>query len=167
MVAPDRERKIRAIKVGDIFHAEAHNGASLLCQTLAISDTTIQAQRMFMGDEILRFNRTTGLEEEEKGAPLKTDSVAPSPDDIRYVILRPFMLSNVYWSDAVIEDVEKGVPAKIDSVAPLPDEVREVLEKLDYRYNNNPSPTSTSARLTESEKHALLFIADHYRANQI
>lgn len=122
---------------------------------------------MFMRDEILRFDRTTGFEEGEKDAPLKTDSVAPPLDDIRYVILRVFMLSNVYWSNAVIEDEKKGVPAKIDSVAPLPAEIREVLEKLDYRYNNSPNPTSTSARLTESEKDALLFIANHYRANQI
>jgi|SRR5215469_11300281 len=167
MVAPDRESKIRAIKVGDIFHAEAHNGAGLLCQALAISDTTIQAQRMFMRDEILRFDRTTGFEEGEKDAPLKSDSVAPPPDDIRYVILRVFMLDNVYWSNAVIEDEKKGVPAKIDSVTPLPEDIREALEKLDDRYNNNPNPTSTSARLTESEKHALLFITDHYRANPI
>lgn len=164
---PGRESKLRAIKVGDIFHAEAHNGASLLCQALAISDTTIQAQRMFMRDEILRFDRTTGFEEGETDAPLKTDSVAPPPDDSRYVILRAFMLSNVYWSDAVIEDEKKGVPAKIDSVAPLPDEIREVLERLDYRYNNNLNPTPTSARLTEAEKHALLFIDDHYRTNRI
>lgn len=67
----------------------------------------------------------------------------------------------------MIEDEKKGVPAKIDSVAPLPDEIREVIERLDFRYNNNLNPTPTSARLTEAEKHALLFIADYYPANPI
>lgn len=121
----NREALIRNIKVGDIFHAEGTNGASLLCLATSISEATIRARRLLVPEEI-KFDRVTGLE--------ITSRDAKSP---------------------------------IDSVAPLPADIREVLEKLDYRYNNNPNPTSTSARLTDAEKHALLFIDKHYRENQI
>jgi hypothetical protein len=53
----------------------------------------------------------------------------------------------------------------IVSIAPLPPDIRHVLENLDYRHNYGPKPVDT--KLTKAEKHALLFIADHCRANPI
>ena len=119
----NRSEPIREIKEGDIFHAVAPNGASLVCQALTVSDAAIEAQRMFIPGEIYRFDRTTGVDDRE------------------------------------------DFPAKIDSVAPLPDEIRDVLLKLDHR--NRTSTAPGSAKLSEPEKKALLFIYDHYRRNQI
>ena len=119
----NRSESIRDIKEGDIFHAVAPNGASLVCQALTVSDATIEAQRMFMPGEIYRFDRTTGVDDRE------------------------------------------GIPGKIDSVATLPDDIRNVLLKLDHR--NRTSNAPGSAKLSEPEKKALLFIYDHYRSNQI
>ena len=169
---PDRESKLRAIKVGDIFHAEARNfhdetqsGASLLCQALVIGDTTIEAQRMFMRNEILHFDRTTGLEEGKKGVPSKP--LAPLPGNIPELILRVFMLTNVYLVDGktVIEDEEKAAPAKINSVTSLPEDIRDILLKLDHR--NRTSNDPGSAKLSEPEKRALIFVQHHFRNNQI
>ena len=165
-LAPDRESKIRAIKVGDIFHAESPNGASMPCQALTITDKTIEAQRMFMPGEILRFDRTTGLEQGKKGGAWKT--VIPLPDDMAWLILRVYMISNVYQrSDGTtfLKDSEEIAPAKIDSVAPLPDDIRDVLLKLDHR--NRTSNAPGSAKLSEPEKKALIFIQHHFRNNQI
>ncbi len=119
----NRLESIRDIKEGDIFHAVAPNGASLVCQALTVSDAVIEAQRMFMPGEIYRFDRTTGVDDRE------------------------------------------GIPGKIDSIAPLPDDIRDVLLKLDHR--NRTSNAPGSAKLSEPEKKALLFIYDHYRSNQI
>ena len=119
----DRKAVLRNIKVGDIFHAVAPNGASLVCEALAVSNAAIEAQRMFMPGEIYRFDRTTGVDDRE------------------------------------------GIPGKIDSVVPLPDDIRDVLLKLDHR--NRTSNAPGSAKLSEPEKKALLFIYDHYRSNQI
>ena len=165
-MAPDRESKIRAITVGDIFHAESPNGASMPCQALTITDRTIEAQRMFMRDEILRFDRTTGLEQGKKGGAWKT--VIPLPDDMARLILRVYMISNVYQrpdGTTFLKDKEETAPAKIDSVAPLPDDIRDVLLKLDHR--NRTSTVSGSAKLSEPEKRTLIFIQHHFRNNQI
>jgi len=119
----NRSESIRDIKEGDIFHAVAPNGASLVCQALIVSDAIIEAQRMFMPGDIYRFDRTTGVD--ERG----------------------------------------GILRKIDSVALLPDDIRDVLLKLDHRIRTSNAPGS--AKLSEPEKKALIFIYDHYRNNQI
>ncbi len=103
----NREAVLRNIKVGDIFHAESPNGASMPCQALTITDKTIEAQRMFMRDEILRFDRTTGLERGNRGAPSKT--VIPLPDDIRDVLLKRDRLDRTGHGpeDAKLSELEK------------------------------------------------------------
>jgi hypothetical protein len=162
----NREAVLHNIKVGDIFHAEAPNGASMPCQALTITDKAIEAQRMFMPGEILRFDRTIGLEQGKKGGAWKT--VIPLPDDIARLILRVYMINNVYKrSDGTtfLKDGEETAPASIDSVAPLPNDIRDVLLKLDHR--NRTSNNFGDAKLSEPEKRALVFIQHHYRNNQI
>lgn len=40
----DRKDALRLLAVGEIFHAEAPNGASLICLTLAVTETGIHAR---------------------------------------------------------------------------------------------------------------------------
>jgi hypothetical protein len=162
----NREAVLRNITVGDIFHAESPNGAGMPCQALTITDKTIEAQRMFMPSEILCFDRNNGLEEGKKGGAWKT--VIPIPDDMARLILRVYMISSVYQhldGTTILKDGEEATPAKIDSVAPLPDDIRDVLLKLDHR--NRTSTAPESAKLSEPERRALVFIQYHYRNNQI
>jgi hypothetical protein len=65
----------------------------------------------------------------------------------------------------ILKDGEEAAPAKIDSVAPLPDDIRDVLLKLEHR--NRTSTAPESAKLSEPERRALVFIQYHYCNNQI
>jgi hypothetical protein len=82
----DREALIKNVGVGDIFLGQSSTGASLLCQARAIGETTIDAQRLFMSDVTVEFDRTTGLADSD-GVPCRIYSVAPLPPDIRQVLL--------------------------------------------------------------------------------
>ncbi len=81
---PDRAALIRSIKVGDIFHADCPNGASLVCLATKTTDTIIYARRLLVPED-LEFDRTTGLMRATRHhCPI--DSIAPLPPDIREVI---------------------------------------------------------------------------------
>jgi len=81
----DRKTALRNIAVGDIFHAEAPNGASLICLTRSVTETKIHARRVTT-QSYHEFDRTTGVEECERN-PCTIDSVAPLPPDIQNIIL--------------------------------------------------------------------------------
>jgi hypothetical protein len=73
----DRKMLLAKLDVGDIFHAEAPNGASLICLVVSVSETTLQARRITSQDD-LEFNRETGLT--QHGSVI--DSVASLPAEI-------------------------------------------------------------------------------------
>lgn len=81
----DREKALRAIAVGDLFHARARNTASYVCLALQIRETTIFARRVTT-QSVHEFDRATGYED-PGGQPLWINSVAPLPPDIRDVML--------------------------------------------------------------------------------
>jgi hypothetical protein len=84
---PDREALIRNIDVGDIFHAECPNGASLICLATAVDQTTIHA-RVVTTQVELEFDLTTGVAESSDYRALCTiNSVAPLPPEIHDVCL--------------------------------------------------------------------------------
>jgi hypothetical protein len=84
---PDRETLIRNIDVGDIFHAECPNGASLICLATAVNDTTIDA-RVVTTQVDLEFSRKTGVAESSNyRAPCTINSVAPLPPEIHDIFL--------------------------------------------------------------------------------
>jgi hypothetical protein len=56
--------------------------------------------------------------------------------------------------------------ATIKSVEPLPTEIHNTLLELDRKYRLGHR-SSSSAKLTEGQKKALLFIADHYECHRI
>lgn len=83
---PDRESSLRNIKVGDFFHAKCPNGASMICLTTAVDETTLYARRITTQTDHA-FDRTTGVERDPDGILCKVDSVAPLPPEIHNVFL--------------------------------------------------------------------------------
>ena len=85
----NREATLRKIAVGDIFHATAPNGASLICLALTVTETTIHAKAV-TSDFQFEFDRATGAVEWKfhgHKIPCIIDSVAPLPADIHQVML--------------------------------------------------------------------------------
>ena len=83
----NRGAALNSLAVGDIFHAESPNAASLICLVLAVTETTIQARTMTHQIH-LEFDRQTGVAEwGDDRVPCVVDSVAPLPADIHNVML--------------------------------------------------------------------------------
>ena len=92
----DRGALLRNLAVGDIFHASAPNGASLICLATAVTDAIVQA-RAVTHQTHLAFDRETGIAElngaqkwprhTDEVVQCITDSVAPLPIDVHEVIL--------------------------------------------------------------------------------
>jgi hypothetical protein len=83
----DRTNALSKLAVGDIFHAQCPNGASLICLVESVTDTTIQA-RTVTHQIRLEFDRGTGIESGRKGeTPCAVDSITPLPYDLHNVIL--------------------------------------------------------------------------------
>ncbi|MGH7153590.1 MAG: hypothetical protein ACREF3_06640 [Acetobacteraceae bacterium] len=82
-----REAAFVNLAVGDIFHAESPNGASLLCLVTSLTDASIQA-RTVTTQICLQFDRRTGIAEwGNHSVPCTIDSIAPLPADIRDIVL--------------------------------------------------------------------------------
>jgi len=80
----DRETALRGLGVGDIFHARSPNGASMVCLVVAVSGSTISAQRIHTQDDH-QFDRRTGVELGEQNG--RIDCVAPLPPDVHGVLV--------------------------------------------------------------------------------
>jgi hypothetical protein len=80
----NRERTLRQLAVGDIFHARSTNGASLVCLVTGIDEGAIHARRIHTQDNH-RFDRNTGFECGKDHT--KIDCVAPFSPDIRNIFL--------------------------------------------------------------------------------
>ena len=133
----DREMALNAIKVGDIFHAEASSGASLLCLTMAVTDTQIQARNVAT-QIIYDFDRRTGFADWFVYGTHYTcsiDSIAPLPPDIHEILLS------------------------------LDQKYRECEYRLaeDPDWESAPG----ESHLTKEQIRGLLFVADFYPANQL
>jgi hypothetical protein len=83
----DRETLLGRLAVGDIFHAEAPNGASLICLVVAVSEATIQARTVTTQTQ-LEFDRRTGIAQSgDDRVPCTINSAAPLPLDVHDVML--------------------------------------------------------------------------------
>jgi hypothetical protein len=83
----DLASAIRKLVVGDIFHANCSNGASLICLVESISESTVNARTVTHQIKVA-FDCSTGLESGAEGdSPCRIDSIAPLPVDIHNVIL--------------------------------------------------------------------------------
>lgn len=120
-----REAPIRDIAVGDIFHAEAPNGASLICLAMYVDDGHIRA-RAVTTQHIYYFDRQTGIAEAgEDRVPCKIDSVTPLPPHIYNVMLS---IDQKYGGGPGLEALK------------LTREQIDALIFVDSFYPNNPLP---------------------------
>ncbi len=136
---PFRDRKdlLHNLAVGDIFHASAPNGASLICLVTAVmaADSVIQA-RTVTHHMHLEFDRETGIAEWNAAKEWPTKGHA----DV--------------W-----------VPCTIDSVAPLPIDVHNLMLFEDRKARL--TYLSDNAGLSDDEKDAFLFMYSYYRENPL
>jgi hypothetical protein len=113
----DRKTALNNLAVGDIFHAESPNGASLICLIMAVTETTIQA-RTVTTQKHLEFDRQTGIAKWGDEPVLCTiDSVTPLPADIHNVLLgidRKFRLEQEP-ERLKLHDAEKRALLYVDS----------------------------------------------------
>jgi hypothetical protein len=128
----DRKTLLSGLDVGDIFHAEAPNGASLICLVLSLNSTTIRSRRITSGDE-LEFDRQTGLEKAGEGEPAAViDSVAPLPPDHHNAFLgldRRYRQISPNWDES---DFER---------AKLTEAEKKALIFIHSHYASNPLPS--------------------------
>jgi len=85
----DRQRALKRISVGDIFHAHAPGGPSLICLTMSVTETMIQARNVAT-QIIYDFDRQTGVADWyvfSEHTTCTIDSVAPLPADIHEIML--------------------------------------------------------------------------------
>ncbi|SRR5260370_26938833 len=133
----DRELALAKIEVGDLFHASATNGASLLCLTMSVTATTILARNVAT-QIIYDFDRRTGFVQWNVCGTVydcTIDSVALLPADIQESLLS-LDRKGRYGEYRRAEDPEWVMPAE-------------------------------QARLSEEEKRGLLFVSHFYPANPI
>jgi hypothetical protein len=86
---PDRQTALARISVGEIFHASAANGASLICLVMSVTETVIQARNVAT-QIIYEFDRRTGVADwyvYSEHYICTIDSVAPLPADIHESML--------------------------------------------------------------------------------
>jgi hypothetical protein len=133
----NREAALRSIAVDDLFHANASNGASLLCLAMGITPTKIVARNVAT-QIIYDFDRATGHADWYVYGTHYTcmiDSVAPLPSDIHDIML--------------------GLDRKYREA--------EYRRAEDPEWEMPPE----QARLTEDEKRGLLFVSHFYPKNPI
>jgi hypothetical protein len=83
----DRKTLLGRLVVGDVFHAERPTEASLICLTVSVTETEIQARRVTT-QEYFEFDRQTGVEKSTEKTDLsRINSVAPLPVAVLNVIL--------------------------------------------------------------------------------
>ncbi|WP_146014143.1 hypothetical protein [Trinickia dabaoshanensis] len=91
-----REAVLRNLVVGDVFHAESPNGASLICLVTQVDEISIYARTVTTQVQYL-FDRRTGLSGSNNDQVTCTiDSIEPLPVEVYSTILgidRKFRLS--------------------------------------------------------------------------
>jgi hypothetical protein len=113
----DREAALRCLAVGDIFHAESPNGASLICLVTSITEPIIGA-RTVTTQRYLEFNRQTGIAElGNEPVRCTIDSTTPLPVEVHDVMLeidRKFRLEH-NPEPRKLNDAEKRALLYVDS----------------------------------------------------
>lgn len=129
---PDRMTSLMRLAAGDIFHAEAPNGASLICLVVSTSETAIHARRVTTQED-LTFDRKTGISEDGV-----IDSVAPLPAEIHDTFLA---LDNKYKALMEIDEKDRFKdPGKFALSAAE----KKALLFIDEHYSANPLPPASA-----------------------
>jgi hypothetical protein len=83
------ESAVKRISAGDIFHASAPNGASLICLASEVTGSVIHAKTV-TSQFVFEFDRTTGIADwEYHGQRVRCviDSVVPLPPEVHALML--------------------------------------------------------------------------------
>jgi hypothetical protein len=123
----DRKTFLAKLDVGDIFHAVAPNGASLICLVVSLNGAALRVRRITSQDDLV-FNRQTGLTEDGD----VIDSVAPLPTEIHNAFLE---LDRKY---------QKYSPTHEPEQFKLSEAEKRALRFIDSHYASNPLPLSVS-----------------------
>ena len=123
-----RKILLARLAAGDIFHAEAPNGANLICLVVSVDETDLRARRITSQDDLV-FNRQTGMTEDGD----IIDSVAPLPDEIHNALLELDRKYQIYD------------PNKEPERFRLTDEERKALRFVKPHYSSNPLPPKERA----------------------
>ncbi|WP_395713092.1 hypothetical protein [Reyranella sp.] len=83
-----RESVLQRIQEGDIFHAEADWGGSLICLALEVTDTTILGKTVTTQLFYLFERRSRVAHDEDGQAFASIDSTARLPDDILGMVMQ-------------------------------------------------------------------------------
>lgn len=89
VTCPIAQSRSRILPAATFFHASATNGASLLCLTMSVTGSTIQARNVAT-QIIYDFDRRTGIADwyvSWEHYICTIDSVAPLPADIHEIML--------------------------------------------------------------------------------
>lgn len=125
------------LAAGDIFHAEAPNGASMVCLVLSVDETTIQARRV-TGQANLEFDRRTGVAEVgENSVRCVINSVATLPIEIYNVFLA---LDRKYQAVHGQKDIFEKNPEYFK----LSEAEKKALLFIDSHYSSSPLPPAES-----------------------
>jgi hypothetical protein len=129
----NRETALRNLAIGDIFHASAPNGASIVCLVTSVDPNKISARRIHT-QENLEFDRQTGIESGNASVHSRIDSVAPLPPDVHEVFLS---MDRKYGDFS--RDVKRGfrLEDNPERLKLTPAEQRALLF-LDSHYSSNP-----------------------------
>jgi hypothetical protein len=134
----DRKTLIGKLGVGEIFHAEYPNGASV-CLVLSVNDTSIQARRVTT-QENLEFDRQTGVERDSNAQSLAViNLVAPLPAQIYDV----FLAMDQKYRAFMAMDKKSKLEQDPDQFK-LTNAEKQAFRFIDTHYASNPLPPQTS-----------------------
>jgi hypothetical protein len=119
----DRKSFLAMLDVGEIFHAEAPNGASLICLVVSVDETNLRVRRITSQDDLV-FNRQSGMTADGD----IIDSVAPLPGEIHKVLLELDRKYQIYD------------PNKEPERFRLTEEEKKALRFVKPHFSSNPLP---------------------------
>jgi len=130
----DRATLLAKLDVGDIFHAQSPNGASLICLVLSVGTSTIQARRVTTQEDV-EFDRRTGVKlGDDRAVPCMIDSVVALPSEIHNTFLeldRKYRNLMAMDEKSRFEDLER---------LKLTDAEKKALLFISSHYPSNPLP---------------------------
>ena len=113
----DHKALLGNLAVGDIFHADSPNGASLICLVVSVTESTIHARTVTTQTQ-LEFDRQTGVAVwGDDQVPCTIDSTAPLPLEVHNVMLGIDSKFRLEWNPERLKlnDAEKQALLFVDA----------------------------------------------------
>lgn len=121
----DRQDTLKCLVVGDVFHANSPNGASLTCLITNVTHNSIFARVIMSQVELIFDTRSGAATRNGRSVVCTIDSIAPLPDEIRSAMLA---IDKKFRTEKVREHLK------------LTDTEIEAVQFLKSHYLSNPLP---------------------------